>query len=448
MAAVTFSGFNQIDFNTVLQAVMTQERQPLVALQNQRTAISSQNDAFATLATKLAAVDDAAGSLADARAFGGRTASASDATALRIVAGNATPEGIFDVVINRLARGQVTTTSSIYADKDNTIVATGGTLVFGGVTVTIDSDTTLQGLADAINSTADAPATATIVAAGGQYQMVLTGKTTGLASAFTVAANLTGGSGVAFSATNAVEASDADLLVNNVHVTSATNTVDGAVPGATLTLLKPSATPVTVTVGQDLSSIKTALQSFVSAYNDLVQFVGDQNAAAAKGDTTSIGRDSVVRSLRAALREGLTSQYGTSGAFQYLSQIGVQFDHTGTLSLDEGTLDAATVNVADLQKLVAGSTGAFGSIRSIVEQYVGADGLVPNAKTRLGDEMSRLDDRITNMTARLAIRQQMLQREYSAADAVMTQLQSQMSAIASLSSNFASLNSSTSSSSN
>lgn len=446
MAAVTFSGFNQIDFNTVLQAVMSQERQPLVALQNQRTAISSQNEAFATLATKLAAIDDAAGSLADAGAFGGRTASASDATALRIVAGNATPTGIFDVVVNRLARGQVTTTSSIYADKDNTIVATGGTLVFGGATVTIDSDTTLQGLADAINSTADVPVTATIVAAGGQYQMVLTGKTTGLASAFTVAANLTGGSGVAFSATNAVEASDADLFVNNVHVTSATNTVDGAVPGATLTLLKPSATPVTVTVGQDLSSIKTALQSFVSAYNDLVQFVGDQNTAAAKGDTTSIGRDSVVRSLRTALREGLTGQYGTSGTFQYLSQIGVQFERTGKLSLDEGTLDAATVNVADLQTLVAGSTGAFRGIQSIVEQYVGADGLVPNAKTRLSGEMSRLDDRITNLTARLALRQQMLQREYSAADAVMTQLQSQMSAISSLSSNYASL--STTSSSN
>jgi flagellar hook-associated protein 2 len=434
MAAVTFSGFNQIDWNSVLNAVMKQERRPLTALQTQKTALSSQKDAFATLATKLATVDDAAGSLADARAFAGRIAAASDPTALGVVAGGDTPAGSYDVVVNRLARSQVTVSDTTYADKDTTIVASGGTLSIGGATVTITGDTTLQGLADAINSAAGVPATATIVRAGGQYQMVLTGRQTGRENAFTVANGLTGG--IAFSATNAMEASDADLLVNNVHVTSATNSIDGAIPGATLSLLEERAAPVTVTVGRDLSSVESAMQAFVDAYNDLVGFLDEENASAARGDGASIARDSVTRSLRGALRDRLTRQYGSGGAFQYLSQIGVGFTRTGKLSLDKTALGAAAVNPADLQGLVSGSAGVFGAIQSIVGDYVDSDGLVPGAATRLGDQMERLDSRIASLEARLALRQQSLQQEYAAADRAMSQLNSQAGSLASLSSQY------------
>jgi flagellar hook-associated protein 2 len=438
MSAITFSGFNQIDFNMILKTVMEQERTPLVALQDRRTALESQKQAFASLATKLAAVDAAAGSLADARAFGGRTAAVSDVAALAVVAGSTTPAGSYDVVINHLARNQVTTTASIWADKDSTIVATGGTLIIGGVAVTVTGETTLQGLADAINSTPDIGVTATIVSASGQYQLVLTGRQTGLANAFTVASNLTGGSGAVFSAANAVDASDADVLVNNVHVTSANNSLDGAVPGTTLTLLKETTAPVTVTVGRDLSSIEQALQSFVTAYNDLVKFFDDQNASAAEGKSASIGRDGVMRSLRAGLREGLNRQFSTSGKLQYLSHVGIRFERTGKLSLDKAAFDNAAVDLAGLQAFVAGSgmTGAFDAVQAIVKEYVGAGGLVPNAQTRLSAEMQRLDTRMVNMEARLAIRQESLQREYAAADMAMSQLNGQMGALSSLGSQY------------
>jgi flagellar hook-associated protein 2 len=434
MAAVTFSGFNNIDFNTVLNAVMQQERQPLVALQTKRSALDSQKTAFATLATKLAALDGAAAALADVQAFGQKSATASDSTVVTVAAGASTPAGSYDVVVNQLARGQVTTSATTYADKDTTVVATGGTLTIGGVPITITGDVTLQGLADAINSSDASPATASIVAAAGQYQLVLTGKQTGLSSAFTIANALTGGAGIAFSAASAVEASDADLLVNNVRVTSATNTVDGAVPGATLTLLRQTTSPVTVTVGRDLSSTRSALQSFVGAYNDLLQFFSDQGASAAKGDTSSIARDSVVRSLQASLREALGRQYGATGSFQYLSQVGLGFDRTGKLTFDQAAFDAATARLGDLQSFVSGKAGAFSAIQSVIDGYVGSDGLVPGAQTRIGDQMSRLDRRISDMEAQLAIRQQSLQQQYAAADAVMTQLNSQVSSLSSLSS--------------
>jgi flagellin len=51
MAAVTFSGFNNIDFGQVVSAIIAQERQPLAALESQQSTLRTQSTALGTLAT-------------------------------------------------------------------------------------------------------------------------------------------------------------------------------------------------------------------------------------------------------------------------------------------------------------------------------------------------------------------------------------------------------------
>ncbi len=191
---ITFSGFNNIDFNLILNAVMEQERRPLLTLQARQSALQFQESAFGTLATKLAAVEAASDTLAGADAFGGRAVSSTDDTALTAGATSATPLGTYDVIVNELARAQVTASNSAHADKDTTAVATGGSLTIGGIVVTVASSVTLEELASAINGTADIGVTATVVSpSSGSYQLVLTGTDTGQANAFTVTNALTGG---------------------------------------------------------------------------------------------------------------------------------------------------------------------------------------------------------------------------------------------------------------
>ena len=48
-------------------------------------------------------------------------------------------------------------------------------------------------------------------------------------------------------------------------------------------------------VAEDPSALKGKLQTFVTAYNDLVKFVTDQGVAAVRGDQASIGRDPLLR---------------------------------------------------------------------------------------------------------------------------------------------------------
>jgi len=437
------SGFNNIDWNVVLDAVMKQESQPLTYMQNQRSSISSRSTAYGVLAGWVGALESKVSDLASAASQGGRTATSTDSTIVAASAGALAQVGTYDVVVTGLARAQVTATTaaSAVASRD-TVVASGGSLVINGQTVTLSGDTTLLQLSNAINVTADIGVRSTIIAADGKYQLVLTGTETGQANAFTVTNTLTypptvpAGSELAFSATNAVTARDAELTVNNVRVTSATNTIADAIAGVTLTLYMESATPTVISVGEDASGTKAKVKAFVSTYNDLVAYLKTQAETAKNGDTGSIGRDAMLRAMRAELNSAILGSSAAGGALANLTEIGIGFQRDGTLAFNEATFDEqAQTRLADLQALLAGSAsadGVFDTIKSTIAQYTNSSGLLIGAKTRLTGELAKLDERIADMQDRLALRRLALQREYAAADSAIATLNSQATSLSSL----------------
>jgi len=84
---ITLSGFNNIDFSQVLNALMAQERIPVTQLTTQQTALSNQKTFFATFASKLAGLESAVAGLNGANAFDGRSATVSDPTAATVQVG-------------------------------------------------------------------------------------------------------------------------------------------------------------------------------------------------------------------------------------------------------------------------------------------------------------------------------------------------------------------------
>lgn len=445
-SAITFSGFNNIDFNLILNSLMAQERVPLTAMETQKQTLKTQSTAFATLATKLGAVEAAAEALQDENAFGGRAVTTTDQTRVSATVDTTAPAGIYDVVVRELARGQVTASASTHTES--AIVATGGTLTIGGVAVTLTGDTTLQGLADAINGTANIGVTASVVSpSSGNYQLVLTGKDTGAAAAFTITNALTATT-LAFTDTdtdgisgdsaadNAMSAVDADILVNNVAVLSATNVVEDVVPGASLTLLKKDpATTVTVSVSNSDETTKSLVETFVSAYNDLLTFVQQQSSS-----STGIGRNSLTRQLRNELRSLISNEYAVGGSYETLSAVGVGFDRTGKLTFDSTMFsDALTDAADDVRHLFAGNggtDGVFDAMTAAIDTYTQAGALIANTRERLDDQIAALDSRLLAMEERLAIRRSALQKEFIAADQVISQLNSQAGSLSSLGSQY------------
>ncbi|HVC21292.1 MAG TPA: flagellar filament capping protein FliD [Vicinamibacterales bacterium] len=435
---ITMSGFNNIDFNAIINALMQQASVPLTGLQTQQTNLQAQNGNYTTLASDLGAVQTAASSLAAVGSLTGTTVSSTNANAASLSTSATTPQGSYSVVVKTLAQAQVTSSTSTYADSNTTTVASGGSLTIGSATVTLTGNTTLQGLADAINATTGTPATASVVQSSpGQYSLVLTGNQTGSANAFTITNNLTGGAGITFGG-NAQTATDATATVNGLAIDSSTNNIGSVIPGSTLTLLQADPnTTITLTVTQDTSNAKSLVQSFVTAYNNLETFAQSQEQAYLNGDPTSIANDGLLRGLMINLSSMLGGPGGTDPTYQYLAQVGIGFDTSGNLTFNSGAFDsaAAATSLNDIQNLFSGpdgSSGVFSSVNNMVTSYVGSGGLVANQQTQISNELSMLGQQIIDMQNQLALQQQSLQQEYAAADTTISTLNNEAGSLTGL----------------
>ena len=436
---ITLSGFNNIDFSQVLNALMAQERIPVTQLTTQQTALTNQKTFFATFASKLAGLESAVAGLTAANAFDGRSATVSDPTAATVQVGGTTPRGSYSIAVSSLARAQVTGTSSTHTDHDTTIVASAGTLTIGGVAVTLTGDVTLDGLASAINSTPNIGVSASVVQNGSNFQLVLTGQSTGAANSFAITNGLSGGAGVAFSATNAQDASNAEGTVNGIAFSTPTNTIDGVIPLSTLQLVQDRCadrTRSSMTITGDRSSVKELIHKVRLAYNEVVSFIDDQQLAAKEKNPASIGRDPLVRDLRSQLARVLNTERTVPGVFTAISQVGLGFTRTGQLEFNEAAFDAALDRDATgVQNLFRGSgavTGAFSDLSATIAAYTSAGGFLPAAQTRLNNQVSRIGERIDDMELRLAARREALQREFTAADLAIKQLNNSLGQLGSL----------------
>lgn len=433
---ITFSGFNDIDFNSVLNAMMTHAALPLNTLQGRQNALRTQLSTFDTLRGRIESVRTAADALGTMQSVSTMAAKSSHTSNLTVSSTSNAEPGHYDIVVSSLARAQVTASIETLPDADTTVVATGGTLTIGGVDVAIAGDTTLQGLADAINDTEDIGVTASVVRTGPTgFRLALQSNLTGTEHAFTVTNGLTGAA-LSFGA-NAVNAADAAITINNIASTSSSNTFENVVPGVTLTVLKADATTtVAVDVASDGSALATKVEAFVTAYNNIVSFLDTQRVAAGSGDAASIGSDPLLRQLRGGLRSQLLGAHG-SESMTRLSEIGIQFTRDGRLELKKATFEAAVAADGDgVRQLLAGTEGAFPAIESMLESYTMTSGMISVVKDRLNKQISTMDQQILSMQNRLSLQRDALQRQFTEADAAMSRLKSQSSALSGIRSGF------------
>ena len=448
MASVTLSGFNNIDFNSILEAVMVQERQPFTALGTKKAVLQQQNTQLGALAGKLASLQSAAENLASPDSLSVLTATSSDPATVGVSTSSGSTAGTYDVVVTQRAKAQVTASTS--TATENQIVTTGGTLslLVGSnppVDIPAGGNLTLRQLADKINE-ADAGVNAAVVqVTPGNYRLVLTATQTGTANGFTFTSTL--GNGITFGGAdgtygqpgdgNAVDAADAQVTVNNVQATSSTNELTDVVPGVTLTLNAEDANKtVRISVSRDADGLRTQVDAFAKAYNDLVGWVNDQRSAATEGKT-NVAREAVVRGLHSDLRAAVLGEHG-EGTLTRLAAVGIGFDRNGQMTVNDSVFKGAvSADPTAVQELFAGAAdgstdGAFDDLSELVSSYADAGGLVAKAKDRIDDQVKNISGRMDVLDAQLTIRRNALQAEFIAADQAMSRLNSQVNSLTAL----------------
>src|SRR5438132_220727 len=137
MAAITLSGVNGIDFNTILNAVMQSESQPLQALQDQQQQTENRDSAYVSLGGIVSALETPVTSLTGTSAFTNVSADSSDTSIAAVSLGDGGIPGQYAVSIDHLAKNQVTQSINGYAATTAT-AADGGSISFtiNGTTTT------------------------------------------------------------------------------------------------------------------------------------------------------------------------------------------------------------------------------------------------------------------------------------------------------------------------
>lgn len=242
-------------------------------------------------------------------------------------------------------------------------------------TVTLDTkDQTLQGIRDAINK-ANVGVTATIVSDGSDnpYHLVITSNKTGAKSSMKISVDGADGGPVnagiasllgydpngAQGLTQTSGAQDTKLTMNGITVTSASTTVDDVVQGVSMDLNSTGST--TLTISQDTSSVSTAINGFVKAYNDLNSTISKLTAY---DPTTKSGAvlqgDSAVRAIQTQLRRALSASVeGLNSNMTNLTQVGITFGDDGSLKVDSTKLSTAiSGNFSNIAGLFAAAGAA------------------------------------------------------------------------------------------
>ena len=300
MASISFGGLgNGVDFGQVVDQLVKVQHLPIDALTQKKTTLQSKLTEYGSLTDKLLALQTAGDSLRLSTAFDRSSTTVSDPTALTASAASTTTPGSYLIRITQLAQShQITNKGATAVASSTTDIVSGASATFTfhvgtgtDKTVTLSDTATLQDLQTDINDLG-AGVTASIINAGSDttpaYRLILTATASGESNAITIVADGTtldftngGGTGGVDTLQAAQDAIAivGDPTLNPVTLQRSSNVITDAIPGVTLSLTNTTGTStVSVNVTRDNSAVKTNIQNFVKAYNDIVTFVNKDTA--------------------------------------------------------------------------------------------------------------------------------------------------------------------------
>ncbi len=382
--SVSLSGLvSGVNINQLISTISAAYQQPITLLQSQGQSYQTTLSAWGQLQGSLSSLQSALAGLQNIGSLNNRSVTLSNSSAASATVQANAPLGTYSLSNIVLAQAQ-SVYSQDFSSAGNTAVGTGTLQIQVGsgavANVTIDSsNNTLNGIAAAINS-ANAGVNAAVIYDGAGYRLTVTGNNTGSGSAFTVSASgatgslssLSYSSGASGGMTLAQAAQNASFTVNGLNISSATNSVSGAIPGVSLNLLAASGS-TTLTVGTDSSAFVTAVQGFVSAFNSAMGTMNQLSAyGGPSGQSGPLIGNAALTSLRTQLLNLISGQgIGTvpNSPYASLGGVGVNLNKDGTLVLDTGTLNQA---LSSNYNAVAGLFGQVGTTTNSNVQYVAA----------------------------------------------------------------------------
>lgn len=380
--------------------------------QNQLTAESNGLDSLSSALTNFQSAIDALNSDTD----GPLTFSATSNNEANTVSANSQAQaGTYSFYVSKLAQAQQTT----FSMSDDTFSASGTfeLTMDDGTTMDIDlaaadedGDSFIDAseLVDAINDSDDNPGvSAALVKTDGTTTIMLTSDTTGAQSAFSVSVtgNTSFSDQITASKNNVTDAQDAEIHLGSQTgptITSSTNTFDDVIPGVTMTFTEASdpADPndlTTFTIAEDSSGSQEKVQTFVDAYNTLIDTI-DSLTSYGDDDTAAgvFAGDAGMNSLANQMDDIAHASYGGVSIVDY----GITLDSDGHLQIDSTQFsEEMEENPDGLTSIFVGDDSMVAQMDDLMDSYLdSSNGIIAMRQENIDDQQDKISDESDQLT--------------------------------------------------
>lgn len=379
-------------------------------LQQQQAELDAESSGLDSLSTALTDFQSAIDAL-NSDTAGPLTFSATSNNDSTTVSANSEAQaGTYSFYVSKLAQGQ----QSTFQMTDNIYEATGtfDLTMEDGSSMEIDLSTAdsdgdgfidATGLVDAINSCDENPGvSAALVKTDGQTTIMLTSDTTGAQSGFTATVN---GTVIASPETAMTVPQDAEIHLGSKDgpvITSSSNTFDDVIPGVTMTFTEVSdpddaSDVTTITVAEDSSASQAKVQTFVDAYNTLVDTVDSLTSNGGDGSNPGVfAGDAGLSSLTNQLDDIAHSYYDGVSIVDY----GISLDSDGHLEIDSDKFnEAMEANPDGLTSIFVGDDSMVAQMDDLMDSYLDSStGIITMREDNIEDQQSKIQDESDQLT--------------------------------------------------
>ena len=444
--AISSAGIGSgLDVAKIVEQTVAAEKTPLKKLEYKAEGIQTQISTYGEIKSLTSKLGDSASKLTRDSAWNGVTISSSNSTITGTMTGIAAP-GTYNIKVTQLAQAQTTVIGGTGGAggsalaKDQTMGADGTIkLKMGAVEkdISVSSSDTLTKIATKINEAEMGIQASVVTDVDGKERLMMRSKETGTDKAFTV--DLSSAPTVLGQNTTQ-NAQNAKVELNGLVVESSSNTFANTIPGMSFTVSEVTSTAATLNVKADTEAMKKNIQEFVDAYNELNDLLtkstksvrtadGKVDQSAQNSGAGTLQGDSTTVSLQNSLRMLTQGISGSKGSLTRLSDIGIQMQEGGKLSLDASKLDKALTNVDDVKGLFANKADSLGqgggiavNFKNFTDKLLAFDGTLNTKSDSLDSKLKSNTAEQDKVNKRADALETRLYAQYSALDTKMASL--------------------------
>ncbi len=301
------------------------------------------------------------GSAFDSKTVSYSTSDGSDGSSLLTVTADGTAStGSHKIIVNQVAQAeQVVGTAQA---SSSTALGYSGSFDLNldgdsASTITVTADMSLKDIQNAINATTSTSGvSADILQSSSGYQLVISGTDTNklLNVSSVTGDDVLQGIGITNSGGDFAKISQAaqgaEITLDGATVTSDSNNFANVLTGISIDVTNAApSTTVTATLSNNTTDVESAINSVITAYNTLRDYLAAEQAVGTDGAVNSnqyLYNDSIVNNSTSQLSNILTSLFSTgAGTVNSLASLGITIDSDNHLTISNQTmLDNALKN--------------------------------------------------------------------------------------------------------